>query len=148
MANDSAEIRFAGFRLVPGQRQLTRGSAPVALGARAMDILLCLTASAGQVVTKQALMKAVWPGRIVEENNLTVNMTALRKALGSGSEGDGLIKTVTGRGYMFVASSAVESETGASAAAAALPHLPAPLTRLIGRDAASTSCAIFCASGA
>ena len=63
MPNDSAVIRFGAFRLIPAQRQLLRDGVPVHLGARAMDLLLHLTANPGTVVTKQALMKAVWPGR-------------------------------------------------------------------------------------
>ena len=61
MSNDSGVVHFGGFRLVPAQRRLTRDGAPVALGARAMDILLHLSANTGKVVSKQALMKAVWP---------------------------------------------------------------------------------------
>ena len=135
MSNDSGVVHFGGFRLVPAQRRLTRDGAPVALGARAMDILLHLSANTGKVVSKQALMKAVWPDRIVEENNLTVNMTALRKALGSGPDGEGLIKTVTGRGYMFVGAEASALEAPAPPTAT-VPVLPLPMTRLIGREAA------------
>ncbi|HZP99895.1 MAG TPA: winged helix-turn-helix domain-containing protein [Reyranella sp.] len=132
MPNDNAVISFGAFSLSPARRQLTRDGAPVPLGARAMDILLHLTANAGSVVSKQALMKAVWPDRIVEENNLTVNMTALRKALGGQAAGEPLIRTVTGRGYMFV---------GAVPASAAPPPAPAalslpPAVALIGREAA------------
>lgn len=133
MVDDSAVVRFGAFRLVPGQRELTREGAPVALGARAMDILLHLTANAGAVVSKQSLMKAVWPDRIVEENNLTVNMTALRKALGSAPDGQPLIRTVTGRGYMFVGAAVI-------AVADPLPAAPAisvPTSiPLIGRETA------------
>ena len=102
-------IAFGPFRLEPGRRLLTRAGAPVEIGARAMDILLHLTAHAGSVVSKQSLLAAVWPGRIVEENNLTVNMAALRKALGSSKDGQPLIRTVTGRGYMFVGAASGEA---------------------------------------
>ncbi len=139
MADDSGVIRFGAFRLVPGERQLTRDGVVVPLGTRAMDILLHLTAHAGSVVSKRALIAAVWPDRIVEENNLTVNMAALRKALGDSLDGQPLIRTVTGRGYMFVGATA-PAERAASALASALPSalpLPMPLpVPLIGRDAA------------
>ncbi len=135
--NDSTVIRFGAFRLLPVQRQLQRDGVAVPLGARAMDLLLHLTAQAGIIVTKQALMKAVWPDRIVEENNLTVNMTALRRALGDSSDGEPLIRTVTGRGYVFVAP-LLDDQAPRSPPAPerATPALPQPTMRLIGRDAA------------
>jgi predicted ATPase len=135
--NDDAVIRFAGFRLRPAQRQLTRDGAAVPLGARAMDLLLHLTAHAGVIVSKQALMQAVWPGRFVEENNLTVNMAALRRALGNAPDGQPMIQTVTGRGYVFVAGSIVDSPAAKPVSMpASLAGVPQPPTRLIGRDAA------------
>jgi predicted ATPase/DNA-binding winged helix-turn-helix (wHTH) protein len=134
--NDSAAIRFGAFCLLPGQRQLLRDGAPVHLGARAMDLLLHLTAQPGTVITKQALMKAVWPGRIVEENNLTVNMTALRRALADSIEGQPVIKTVTGRGYAFVGTILADVAAATPPPARALPAMPQSTTRLIGREAA------------
>ena len=94
-------IEFGPFRLSPADRQLKRDGVPVPLGSRAMDILLHLASQPGTVVSKSDLIKAASAGRIVEENNLTVNMAALRKALATGN-GEGFIKTVTGRGYMIV----------------------------------------------
>jgi DNA-binding winged helix-turn-helix (wHTH) protein/tetratricopeptide (TPR) repeat protein len=77
--------------------------APVAIGSRALDLLLVLATHWGAVVSKDDLMKAVWPGIAVEESNLTKQISALRRALdrtpGSGS----CIQTVPGRGYRFVA---------------------------------------------
>jgi predicted ATPase/DNA-binding winged helix-turn-helix (wHTH) protein len=135
--NDSPVIRFGVFRLLPAQRQLMRDGVPVQMGARALDLLLHLTANAGVVVTKQALMKAVWPNRIVEENNLTVNMTALRRALDDSSEGQPMIQTVTGRGYVFVGTILAEAPAATSLpAASALPAIPQLTSRLIGREAA------------
>jgi DNA-binding winged helix-turn-helix (wHTH) protein len=80
VSNDDAVIRFAAFRLLPVQRQLSRDGVPVPLGTRAMDLLLHLAAHAGTIVSKQDLLRAVWPDRIVEENNLTVHMAATRPA--------------------------------------------------------------------
>lgn len=137
MPIDSPVIRFGAFRLLPARRQLTRDGAPVQLGARALDLLLHLTAHAGVVVTKQALMKAVWPNRIVEENNLTVNMTALRRALGDSADGQPMIQTVTGRGYVFVGTILSDAPAPVSLpATSALPAIPQLTSRLIGRDAA------------
>ncbi|MCX7366479.1 MAG: winged helix-turn-helix domain-containing protein [Alphaproteobacteria bacterium] len=141
MRNDEVVIRFGAFRLLPAQRQLTRDGAPVPLGSRAMDLLLHLTAHAGEIVSKRALMQAVWPDRIVEENNLTVHMAALRRALDDTVEGRPLIQTVSGRGYMFVGATVVEAEAPRPASVPAplptvLPGVPQPATRLIGRDTA------------
>lgn len=106
-----------------------------------MDLLLHLTRHAGTIVSKRALLEAVWPDRIVEENNLTVNMAALRKALGTASNGQPLIQTVTGRGYVFVATispaaAPLAAESAVAPAPAAAPGIPQPTTRLVGRDAA------------
>jgi len=127
-------LQFGPFRLQPAQRQLTRDGAPVALGARAMDLLIHLAANQGKVVSKNALMKAVWPDRIVEENNLTVHMAALRRALGSAADGQPMIQTVTGRGYVFVGATPTAKPAAAPAAPATLAGPPPPPTRLIGRD--------------
>ena len=135
MPNDSSVIRFGPYRLLAAQRQLTRDGAPIQLGARAMDLLLHLTAEAGTIVSKQDLMKAVWPGRTVEENNLTVNMTALRRALGEAPADQPLIRTVTGRGYVFVGTVLREAPSVVPAAAA-FASMPRLATRLIGREAA------------
>ncbi len=134
MPIDSPVIRFGAFRLLPARRQLMRDGVPVHLGARALDLLLQLTAHAGVVVTKQALMKAVWPNRIVEENNLTVNMTALRRALGDQADGQPMIQTVTGRGYVFVGT--ILSDAPAPTSRSAASAIPQITSRLIGREAA------------
>jgi predicted ATPase/DNA-binding winged helix-turn-helix (wHTH) protein len=144
--NDQPVVRFASFQLLPAKRQLLRNGVAVPLGGRAMDLLLHLTAHAGTVVSKNALLSAVWPDRIVEENNLTVHMAALRRALGDGVDGRPMIQTVTGRGYLFIAdaaSSAGPTErpqpaapTTAPEPASALAPLPQPATRLIGREQA------------
>jgi adenylate cyclase len=95
--------------------ELTRDGVAVPLGSRAAEILLVLLRHAGDAVHKDALMAAIWPDRVVEENNLTVHMSALRRALGDGAAGTRFIRTEPGRGYRFVA--AVEEEA---------PDIPAP----------------------
>ena len=143
MRSDDVVIRFGAFRLLPAQRQLTREGISVPLGSRAMDLLLHLTAHAGEIVSKRDLMQAVWPDRIVEENNLTVHMAALRRALDDAVDGKPLIQTVSGRGYMFVGAIAAgvlaapaAGEAEPVSGLAVLPGVPQPSTRLIGRDAA------------
>lgn len=136
---DDSVIRFASFRLSPHQRQLTRDGQPVPLGTRAMDLLLQLTAQSGSIVSKYDLLKAVWPGRVVEENNLTVHMAALRRAIGNAPDGQPLIQTVTGRGYIFVGApvTADAVPVAPTTIGAPLPGVPRPATRLIGRDGAA-----------
>jgi len=92
------EIIIGPFRLNPRSRILSRGGVPVSIGGRAIDILLVLAASTGETVTKDNLLEQVWPGLIVEENNLQVQISSLRKVLG-----EGRITTVAGRGYRLLA---------------------------------------------
>ena len=100
---DPDTILFGAFRLVPSRRLLTRNGASIPLGARALDILIHLATRAGMVVDQDALVRAAWPGRAVEHNNLTVQISALRRALADGDAGQPIILTVPGRGYVFVA---------------------------------------------
>jgi adenylate cyclase len=109
------EFAFGPFRLDGHRRSLTRNGAPVSVGGRALDILLVLAEAAGATVSKTALLDKVWPGLSVEENNLQVHISALRKALGEGS-----IVTVPGRGYRLTAPAA-----GAEPAAGGVAE-PAP----------------------
>jgi TolB-like protein len=81
---------------------LWRGDALVEIAPRALDLLAALVARAGDVVTKDELMREVWPDTFVEEANLSVNVAALRKALGDAPGGRAYIQTVPRRGYRFV----------------------------------------------
>ena len=94
-------VSFGPFRLDLGLRQLARDGNPVKLGNRALDILCTLAAAGGEIVTKDELMARVWTGLVVEESNLQVHVSALRKAL---DEKDGAIHLVTvpGRGYRLM----------------------------------------------
>ena len=103
---------FDTFVLQPVERRLIVGGAPVAIGARAFDVLVALAERAGQLVSKQELLDLAWPGLVVEENNLQVQITALRKLLGPQA-----IATIPGRGYRLAMArkGAAASETdGAS----------------------------------
>jgi TolB-like protein len=75
---------------------------PIAIGARALDVLRVLIAARGELVSKDEIMAAVWPGIVVEDNNLTVQMSALRRILVQESAEGSCIQTVAGRGYRFV----------------------------------------------
>jgi DNA-binding response OmpR family regulator len=96
------EISFGPFRLLPAQFLLLEGDKPVSLGSRAMHILIVLLERAGELVTKQELMARVWPNLFVEPANLPVHISALRRALRDGRDGNRFIINIPGRGYCFV----------------------------------------------
>lgn len=124
-------LRFDRFELQIDQRLLLRDGQPVQLGARAFDMLVALTARAGRLVTKDELLDAVWPGLVVEENNVAAQIVALRRAL----HGE-LIVTVPGRGYQFVAQPQAASALPAATSRLALPGSAGPGggTALFGRE--------------
>ena len=99
---DRNESGVGRFRLDLVRRELLRDGAPVQLGSRAFDLLCVLAAANGNVVSKDELMRRVWPGVIVEENNIQVHVSALRKALDEGRSGETYLITVPGRGYRLV----------------------------------------------
>jgi predicted ATPase/DNA-binding winged helix-turn-helix (wHTH) protein len=150
----AAAISFGPFRLVAAQRLLLEGDKPVRLGSRAFDILTALIERAGEMVGKEELIARVWPATYVDDANLKIQVSALRRALGDGQGDNRYIATVVGRGYNFVApireaarpspdstsptfpSSISPSPTIAPAA----PHnLPFATTRMIGRDETVTA---------
>jgi DNA-binding winged helix-turn-helix (wHTH) protein len=96
------EISFGPFRLLPAQFLLLQGDKPVPLGSRAMQILIVLLERPGELITKQELMARVWPNLFVEPANLAVHISALRRALGDGRDGNRFIINIPGRGYCFV----------------------------------------------
>jgi DNA-binding winged helix-turn-helix (wHTH) protein len=99
----TSEVSFGPFRLLPAQFLLLEGDKPVPLGSRAMHILIVLLERPGELVTKQDLMARVWPNLFVEPANLTVHMSAMRRALRDGRDGNRFIINIPGRGYCFVA---------------------------------------------
>ncbi len=127
-------LRFGRFELQPHERRLLVDGRAEAVGARAFDLLLALAERPGRLVGKAELLDLVWPGLVVQENNLAAQMSALRRLLG-----DGVIATIPGRGYRFVAR--LESAAPGPAAAVAEPaappalrtNLPAELPALLGR---------------
>jgi DNA-binding winged helix-turn-helix (wHTH) protein len=96
------QISFGQFRLDLKGQGLLRDGRPVPLGSRALDILGVLASARGDVVTKDQLMERVWPGRVVEENNIQVHISALRKALDDGNTNQSHVVTVPGRGYRLI----------------------------------------------
>jgi DNA-binding winged helix-turn-helix (wHTH) protein/TolB-like protein len=104
MSVDVAPVyRFGRFELDPDRRLLSAEQQAVPIGARAFDILIVLVRNRDRVVTKDEILETVWRGTVVEENNLAVHVSALRRALGERASGDRFIATVPGSGYRFVA---------------------------------------------
>ncbi len=139
----SAIVEFGRFRVEPHRREILADGQPIKLGGRAFDLLIALIEASGAVVSKDVLLDRVWPGRIVEENRLQNQVSALRKAFGADHD---LIRTVAGRGYQFTgqirarsADSAVRSvravPPGVPAASDSPTNLPGRVSELIGRDA-------------
>ncbi len=119
---------FGRFELRPAERLLLADGLPISVGTRAFDVLVALAARRERVVDKESLFQIVWPGLVVEDNNLTVQISSLRKLLDPGT-----ITTVTGRGYQFTAR-AQEPLLDRQ------PHLkrgnmPAAMPALLGREA-------------
>ncbi|HEX8652674.1 MAG TPA: winged helix-turn-helix domain-containing protein [Pyrinomonadaceae bacterium] len=101
---------FGPFRIDTVKRRLLREDEPVPLKPKAFETLLVLIEHSGQVMEKEELMKRLWPDSFVEEANLSVNISALRKALGESPQEHRYIVTIPGRGYCFVASVKESSE--------------------------------------
>jgi predicted ATPase/DNA-binding winged helix-turn-helix (wHTH) protein len=136
-------LAFGDFELQPEQRRLLQRGAPVPIGARAFDVLLALVERRDQVVTKSDLIDRVWAGLVVEENNLQVQISGLRKLLGPQA-----IATIPGRGYRFTAAPDSSADPrpsleagqpaqapGVRADAPVLSNLPVVLPPLFGREA-------------
>ncbi|RKR37924.1 winged helix-turn-helix domain-containing protein [Paraburkholderia sp. BL17N1] len=139
-------IRIGPLQVDLASRELFLDGQPVRIGSRAFDILAVLIGANGALVSKSAMLEQVWPDTIVEENNLQVHMSALRKVLG---ESRNLIQTVSGRGYRLVSRDASAEQAGNAARDNApdaaediaslrgtLNNLPANSLPLIGRDQA------------
>lgn len=143
----SHSYRFGPFQVLPSQRMLSKDGVPLAVGARALDVLLALLERPGQLVGKAELLDIVWTGLVVEEANVQVQVSGLRKLLGPGA-----IATIPGHGYRFVmpvegaagapwtmsplANEASAPPAGADPAVAhRMTNVPAAAEDLIGREA-------------
>jgi DNA-binding winged helix-turn-helix (wHTH) protein len=101
--NSDDSVEFGPFRLDPERRLLLRDGEPLALTPKTLDTLLVLVRERGRVVTKRELMERLWPDVVVDENNLTQQISTLRKILGERPDEGKYIRTVPGHGYRFVA---------------------------------------------
>ncbi|EIL98837.1 winged helix-turn-helix domain-containing protein [Rhodanobacter thiooxydans] len=126
-----ARYAFGDFCLDDATHALSRDGTPVALTPRVFDTLLHLLARSGELIDKDELMQAVWPSRVVEENNLNQAISALRRALGETRGEHRYILTVPGRGYRFVAPVRVASSTDPALAAKPLRTLAVLPFRLL-----------------
>jgi DNA-binding winged helix-turn-helix (wHTH) protein len=126
-AADTA-LEFGRFRVQLRQRQLVADNRPIELGTRALDLLLVLLEADGSLVTKDELMRRVWPGIVVAEENLKVQISALRKAFGEDRD---FIRTEFGRGYRFTA--AVRSTVAWSACQRSARRKHRSTQRLVSR---------------
>ena len=127
----SDTYRFGLFRLEARGAGLSRldddGTwIPVAIGSRALDLLLLLLRRHGEVLARDEIMDAVWPGVAVEESNLTVQISALRRVLDPAHAGPSCIQTISGRGYRFLPTVTSETADALIDNPGAVAHAPAP----------------------
>ncbi|GAA0744589.1 hypothetical protein GCM10009107_10260 [Ideonella azotifigens] len=124
-ASPTAPLSFTRFEIRPAERLLLKDGQPAELGARAFDLLLALAERRERVVSKHELLELVWPGLVVEENNIAVQVNAVRKLLGPD-----VVATIPGRGYRFTAAplgeSAAPSRPAEAVTAEVGPSVPAP----------------------
>src|SRR3569833_1052919 len=118
---------FGNFRFDPANHLLLNGGSPVSLTPKVLEVLLVLVQNGSRLTTKEDLMRRVWPDSCVEEANLTVNISALRRILGETADGRPYIETVPKKGYRFVAPVAEVRETTDA------PLQPHPQPTLVGR---------------
>src|SRR5581483_2722160 len=117
---------FGPFRLDAGSEILFRGAEPLPVGKRAVALLRALVERPGAPVTKDALIDAAWPGLVVEESNLPVQIGMLRRALGAEPGGERWIETLPRRGYRFVGPAVTRAQPDPPPAEAAPAVAPAP----------------------
>ena len=137
-ASGGDTLRFECVEIDFARRQVQVNGVPAALGARAYDVLAALIEHRDRVVGKDELLARAWPGLVVEENNLTVQVSTLRKMLGTAA-----IATVPGRGYQFTLPARPAQQAAdpsvASLAGTAPNNLPAERSSFIGREHESLS---------
>src|SRR5215472_2672466 len=121
---DGGSISFGRFRLDVGRRALLRDGEPLKLHGRALGILCALAEAKGEIVSKDELIARLWPGRIVEEGNLHVHLSALRKALDEHGEGHIFLITFPGRGYRLTGLAGLRSPQLVESSLPPQPPLP------------------------
>ncbi|TMG94455.1 MAG: hypothetical protein E6H73_07430 [Betaproteobacteria bacterium] len=123
------------FRLDSEAGVLSQAGIPVALGSRAVAVLTTLVERGNEFVQKGAIMDAAWPGVVVEESNLAVQISAIRRVLAQVPGGERWIETLARRGYRFVGPVIeISAEPRQSAVGSKRSNLPEPLTSFIGRE--------------
>src|SRR5260221_8149809 len=121
---ENEEISFGPFRLDLGRPELRRDDEPVRIHRRALGILCALAEAKGEIVSKDELMARLWPARTVEEANLHVHVSALRRSLDEHGEGHSFVVTIPGRGYRLAGLTGLRSDQPAEGS---LPtQLPLP----------------------
>ncbi len=130
----STVYEIGPFRLDPEAGVLSQSGVPVTLGARGVAVLRTLVEYAGEYVAKGTIIDAAWPGVIVEESNLAVQISAIRHALAKASGGESWIETLARRGYRFVGPVKTIHDDKESRSRIERSNLPEPLTSFIGRE--------------
>jgi TolB-like protein len=134
------EISFGPFRLDLRGRRLLRQDKVIPLGSRALDLLCVLASARGELVTKDRLMAEAWPGLVVEENNLYVHISMIRRALETEGGAKPYVITVPGRGYRFISTPAPAdmrlSGTGEGLPLVDMPSIAVLPFQSMGSDAA------------
>ena len=121
-------FRFGAFELQPAERRLLSHEQPVEVGARAFNLLVALAERAGNLVSKDELLDLVWPNLVVEENNIQVQISTLRKILGAAA-----ITTVPGYGYRFTLATTRDVAAPGPSRPAGVHNLPKQGTSFVGR---------------
>jgi DNA-binding winged helix-turn-helix (wHTH) protein len=126
MSRIAGNFRFGPFQLDVQEHRLVRDGVEVSLQLKTFEVLCALLSKAGSLLTKQELLRQVWPDSMVEENNLNKNICLLRKVLGRRGQGQPYIETVPRVGYRFVAEVAQPEIAAALTTAAQTAAEPQP----------------------
>ncbi|MBP1862250.1 ATP-binding protein [Rhizobium herbae] len=136
-------FEFRGWEIDLARRELRALGSVVPIGSRAFEIIETLLDSPGELVTKDDLMKRVWPGLVVEDNTIQVHISAIRKVLG---EDKNILKTIAGRGYRLLGDWTARPENfteqphlheqAQSTAVAFRTNIPMAASPLVGRETA------------
>jgi len=132
----SPVYQIGPFRLDPNAGVLTHTGQPMALGARAVAVLTTLVLRPNEYVQKSDILDAAWPGVVVEDSNLSVQISSIRRVLARAPEGEHWVETLSRRGYRFVGpvSEINDDQRPDAPGGGPITNLPEPLTSFIGRE--------------